>query len=235
MDLTTLPAVTSADLAQPVNADFYTQHGATPEQAAALAAQHNTLAGRGGFNTMADAREQTRNMPPPAVPAAPAPTSNATLFEAAAGHENAQLASTLDAAFAPPANAFDYRFPERPTAPTDEQLASDGALKAAFHAAQLPKFVVESIAQNLAEASRHLANETPQQSQSRIDSQKSRLIGMWGSKEFDGNMQIVDAFLEQQAAKSPALRSFLEGAARAFTPLDIDLILQTAKHRAGRR
>jgi hypothetical protein len=234
MDLTTLPAVTSADLAQPVNADFYTQHGATPEQAAALAAQHNTLAGRGGFNTMADAREQTRNMPPPPAPTAPAPTSNATLFEAAAGHENMQIAGTLDAAFQPPANAFDYRFPEGSTTPTDEQLASDGALKAAFHAAQLPKFVVESIAQNLAEASRNLANETPQQSQARIDSQKTRLAGMWG-KEFDGNMQIVDAFLEQQAAKSPALRSFLEGAVRAFTPLDIDLILQTAKHRAIKR
>lgn len=221
------------DASQPVTAADFTAVGVDATTAASLASQHNTLANRGSFNgRVALAHELERQTPPPAA-APSAATSNATLVDAAAAHENAQLAGTLNSAFAPPANAFEYRFPEAREPLTDEQLASDSALKAAFHAAQMPKFVVESIAQNLAEVSRTLANETPAQNQLRLESQKSRLMGMWGKDNFDGNLALVDTFLEQQSAKSPAIRSFLEGAARALTPLDLDLILQVAKFRAS--
>jgi hypothetical protein len=224
-----------ADLTQPATPAEFIAAGADPVTARQLASQHNLMSGReGSFDERVDFAHFIENMPPPAAPAAPAPTSNAQLVEATAAHESAQLTGTLDAAFAPPAQAYDYQFPQTTETLTDEQLASDSALKTALHAAQMPKFVVESIAQNLAEASRTLANETPAQGAARIESQKSRLIGMWGKDHFDGNMAIVDNFLEQQTAKSPALKAFIEGAARVFTPLDLDLILQTAKFRAGK-
>jgi hypothetical protein len=223
------------DTTQPMTAAQFEAVGASPADAASLAAQHNLLAGRGSSDDRVALEHSFRNQPPPPAAAPPAPTSNAQLVEATAAHENAQLAGTLDAAFAPPAQPYDYRFPEAPGTLTDEQLASDSALKTALHAAQMPKFVVESIAQNLAEASRALVNETPAQAQLRIESYRTRLVGMWGKDSFDGNMQMVDTFLEQQSANSPALRLFLEGAVRAFTPLDFDLILQVAKHRAGKR
>jgi hypothetical protein len=222
------------DTTQPMTAADFVSVGVDPATAASLAAQHEALAGRSGFNARVEAAQSLVNLPPPPA-AAPAPTTtNAQLADATAAHENAQLVGTLDAAFAPPAQPYDYQFPQTTDTLTDEQLASDSALKTALHAAQMPKFVVESIAQNLAEASRTLANETPAQAQLRIGSQKSRLEGMWGKDNFDGNLQIVDTFLEAAGAKSPVLKAFLESAARAFTPLDLDLILQVAKHRAGR-
>jgi hypothetical protein len=223
-----------ADLTQPATAAEFIAAGADPVAARQLASQHNLMSGReGSFDERVDFAHFIENQPPPPK-AAPAPTTtNAQLADATVQHQNVHLTGQMDATFAPPANAFDYRFPESTEPVTDEQLAGDSDLKNALHAAQMPRFVVESIAANLATASRTLANETPTQAQARIESQKARLQGMWG-KEFDGNMAVVDTFLEQQSAKSPALKAFIQNAARVFTPLDIDLLLQVAKHRAGK-
>lgn len=219
------------DTTQPLTAEFLIQHGADPTLAAGLVAHGESLSPRASANARAETAQTLVNLPPPPTPAAPPPTTNATLSDATVQHQDTQIASTLDATFAPPANAFDYRFPTAENV-TDEQLASDSELKTALHAAQMPKFVVESIAQNLAEASRKLANETAAQGALRLDAQKTRLMGMWGKDNFEGNLTLVDSFLEQQSAKSPALRSFLASAAKALTPLDLDLILQVAKYRA---
>jgi hypothetical protein len=223
-----------ADLTQPATAADFTAVGVDAATAASLATQHNALAGRSGFNSRVETAQTLMNLPPSASPAPPATTTNAQLADASAQHQDHQLAGTMDAAFAPPAMAYEYKL-EDESSLDDAQLAANSELKTALHAAQMPKFVVESIAQNLAEASRTLANETPDQARFRIESQKGRLEGMWGKDNLAGNLQIVDTFLEQQSAKSPALRSFLEVAVRALTPLDLDLLLQVAKHRAGSR
>jgi hypothetical protein len=222
-----------ADLTQPATAAEFIAAGADPVAARQLASQHNLMSGReGSFDERVDFAHFIENQPPPPK-AAPTPqTSNAQLADASAQHQDHQLAGTMDAAFAPPAMAYEYKL-EDESSLNDAQLAANSELKTALHAAQMPKFVVESIAQNLAEASRTLANETPDQARFRIESQKGRLEGMWGKDNLAGNLRIVDAFLEQQSAKSPALRSFLGVAARALTPLDLDLLLQVAKHRAS--
>jgi hypothetical protein len=206
--------------------------GVDAAQAASLAEAHNARGGFKGFDAQVEAVQSDRNMPPPPVPATPAPTSNADLVSAVAEHESAQIARHLDGTFAPPAMPYEYRL-EDESGLNDAQLAANSELKSAFHAAHLPKFVVESIAANLATAARTLANETPEQMQTRIDSNKIRLQGMWG-KEFDGNMSAVDSFLEAQGTKSSALKAFIANAAHAFTSLDLDLILQVAKYRAGK-
>jgi len=217
----------------PLTAEAFTAVGVDATTAASLAQQHNTMAGRGSFNDRVALSNELESRAPAPKPTAVAPTSNAELVSAVTEHENATLAGQLDATFAPPAMAYEYKL-EDESSLNDAQLAANSELKSAFHAAQLPKFVVDSIASNLATASRTLVNETPAQMNLRIESNKVRLQGMWG-KEFDGNMSAVDTFLEQQGAKSPALKAFLANAAHAFTPLDIDLIFQVAKFRAGKR
>jgi hypothetical protein len=221
-----------ADLTQPATVAEFIAAGADPVAARQLASQHNLMSGReGSFDERVDFAHLIENQPPPPKAALTPQTSNAQLADASVQHQNHQLAGTLDAAFAPPAMAYEYKL-EDESSLNDAQLAANSELKTALHAAQMPKFVVDSIAQNLAEASRKLANETPDQARFRIESQKGRLEGMWG-KDFSGNLQIVDTFLEQQSAKSPALKAFIDGAARVFTPLDLDLLLQVAKHRAN--
>jgi hypothetical protein len=222
------------DMNRPMEAADFVTAGADPSVAADLAAQHNQLSGRGSFNDKVALAQSFHNLPPPA-PAAPARTSNAQLADATVEHQDVQLVGQMDATFAPPAQPYDYQFPT-PDNATDEQLASDSAIKTAFHAAQMPKLVVDSIASSLAEAARTRGNETPAQEAMRIESQKSRLIGMWGKDNFAANMRTVDNFIEQTWEKNPALRAIdMEKLTRSLSPLDLDLILQTAKYRAGKK
>ena len=101
----------------------------------------------------------------------------------------------LDRAFAPPASASDYQFPPTPTDLTDEQFASDQAIKSALYAEKMPAFVVSSIAKALAEVAR--TNETPEQAQARIASTRATLE-RWYGPEKDANLALVDALTDRK-------------------------------------
>lgn len=223
-----------ADHTQPATPAEFISAGADPAVAAVLATQANIMAGRGSANDRMALTQQLENLPPPATKSTTPPVTPAEATAALDAHENAALSAHFDALWAPPDAPEHYKFPLTSLAdPTDEQFAQDTALKAAFYTEQIPQFVVESIAKSLAEQTRTLANETPAQAQSRIESAKVRLSKMWGG-EFDANIQIVDTFLEQ-LGRRPELREFIGRAAPLLDPLSVDLLLQFAKHRAGRR
>ncbi len=223
------------DLTQPASAAEFMAAGVDEATATSLAAQHNTAAGRNGFNVMAEARETFRNQPPPPTPATPLPTTNAQLAEATAAHENAQLAGALDAVFAPPGQPYDYKFPESVEPPTDESMARDIAIKEALHRERLPGWAVTSILSNLAQDSRALDNETPAQKNARLDGATSRLSHMWGAA-YEDNVAIVTKYLDE-LQKDPALRDEIRTARRAIVvnPLTMDTILQVAQHRVAKR
>jgi hypothetical protein len=225
------------DLSQPASAAEFERAGVDAATAAALAMQHNIMAGRGGAaNERVALQVSTRNQPPPAKPAAPAPSvTPAEATAALEAHTQAQLSAHLEDVFAPPALATDYRFPEGATAPTDEQSASVMALRTALHSEGIPRVVAENIALSAANASVTLANESMQQAQTRIASQKASLVRMWGQEAFEGNLAKVDTFLQGLRSRSPALASFIDSYAHAFSPTDVDLLLQLAQHRVARQ
>jgi len=217
------------DTTQPATAAEFEAAGASPADAASLADQANAMAGRKGFNARVELEQSMRNQPPPAKAPPPTPLTNAQLSEAAASHQDAQLADSFDKLWQPPQSAYDYRFPDSGNL-TDEQAASDNAVKTALHTEGMPKFVVDSIASNLSESVRTLANETPTQASARLNANKGRLTAMWKG-EFDSNIALVDRLLEQMRTRSPSLVPFMDAAVSRLTPLDIDLLLQVAKHR----
>jgi hypothetical protein len=225
-----------ADLTQPATAAEFQAAGADAATAAALATQHNIMAGRAGTpDQRAELAVGMRNQAPAAKPVPAASTvTPAEATAALEAHTNAQLSAHLDEVFAAPAQASDYLFPYGHTDPTPEAFAFDNTIKADLHAANMPAFVVNSIAQSLAEANRTLANETSAQAAARLDANKSRLTAMWGG-DFDGNMRLVDGLIDQVGADRPALRAFIERVAPFFDPLSVDALLQVAKHRAAKR
>lgn len=219
MDLSTLPAVTSADLAQPVSTDFYVRHGATPEQAATLAAEHNAASGRGGFNAMAASRESFRNQPPPPTPAAEPRTSNATLADATVQHQDVQLAGALDATFAPPANAFDYKAPPPIERATDEQFAADSALKTVLHTESTPAFIGNSIMADLA-ANKVIEHVLKSDERAAVLGQLGRML--------------------DQARAAPALKGYVQGATpegllSTLSRQTVLSLLPWVQYRASRR
>jgi hypothetical protein len=222
------------DISQPASATEFIAAGASPSEAAILAEQHETLAGRRGAGAQVALSIAGRNQPPP--PAPEPSTSHVTQAEATAAldaHTEIQLGAHLDRAFAPPVSAADYVFPASPTQLSDEEFGAEQSLKSALHAEAMPKFVVESIAKALAESSRAVARETPAQGQARIAANNASLVRMWGS-DFDANIRAVDNLLETMGARSTALRDFVTRAAPLLDPLSIDLLLQVSKLRAGR-
>jgi hypothetical protein len=225
------------DFTQPATAAEFEAVGVDATTAVGLAAQHNLMSGRAGsFDDRIALAHQLENLPPPAkptaVPSMVTPAEATAMLEA---HTEAEVGAHLATVMLPPASPADYKFPLTSLAePTDEQIAADSELKSALHAEQMPKFAVESIGKSLAEASRMLANETPAQAQTRLGSNKARLTALWGG-DFDGSIKIVDAFLEQIGTRSPALREFIDRVAPVLDPLSIDLLLQVAKNRAGKR
>jgi hypothetical protein len=137
--------------------------------------------------------------------------------------------------FAPPAAAHEYKFPSGATTPTDEQIASDSAIKVALHAEALPASMVASIADNLRSSTAALANETPAQMQTRIDGNRARMTAMWAKEgiTFDQAMQTIDTQLEQWS-KNATLRPIIERG-RAFPKsarLGCDLAI---RHTSARR
>lgn len=165
------------------------------------------------------------------VPQTEKPTTQ-QLTDMAKAHDEAPMDAALAQHFAPPPAAHEYKFPYSEGTPTDEQIAEDSAIKAALFAEKLPANMVESIATNLRSSTAALANETPAQMQTRIEGNKARATAMWAKEGigFDQAIQTIDAQLEQWS-KNAALRPIIESAARFLTPLDLDAILQFAKHR----
>jgi hypothetical protein len=226
----------TVDVTQPASPAEFVAAGASPAEAAILAEQHEAIVGRRGPEARAAILIGSRDLPPPPAPPPPVSTVTQTqATEALAAHTEAQMSAQLDQTFAPPATPAEYKFPYTRD-PSDEQFAADNALKAAMHAERMPKFVVDSIAQNLAETSRALANETPAQAQTRIEANKTRLTALWKNDGgFDANIAKIDSMLGWMSARSPALKAFIDANAHALTPLDLDLLLQVANHRAARR
>jgi hypothetical protein len=228
----------SVSTSQPSSPQEFINAGATPEQAAILHEQHETMCGRRGSDARV-AMSVAAQEQPPAPKAGPVVARTVTQAEATAAleaHTESQFSGHLDRAFAPPASPSEYQFPATRVALTDEQLAADTALKGALHAEGMPRFVVENIAKTLSQSSHAIARETPAEAEARIGANKARLTALWGGESaFNTNIRAVDAMLEQMGNKSPALRELISsGLAGRLTPLDVDLLLQVAKHRAGR-
>ncbi|MGO9935142.1 MAG: hypothetical protein ACLPV8_25470 [Steroidobacteraceae bacterium] len=159
------------------------------------------------------------------------------LTDMANAHDASPLNATLDQYFAPPAQAYGYKFPVAAGPVTDEMQVQDLQIKEAFYAERLPANLVASVGESIRSSITALANETPAQMRSRLDGNKSRLTAMWqksGEGSFEANMGVVDQQLEQWC-RNPTLRPVIEAAARYLGPLQIDQILQFAKHRATRR
>ena len=224
------------DLTQPATAAEFEAVGVDAATAAGLAAQHNLMAGRSGTRDARIALEVSlRNLPPPSAPAPAKPISNTEGTAALAEHTDAELAKHLATAFAPPAAPYDYQFPDDRSQLSDDQITADMTVKTALHGEGMPKFVVESIAANLAQSMRTLGNESAAQAAIRQSSDRARLESMWKGESFDSNIALVDGLLEQMGNKHPVLRDVIARAAPRLTPLDVDLLLQVAKQRPDRR
>ena len=221
------------DLSQGLTADFFTAAGASDADAQALATQHNAMSGRLGVEARAGMAASLENLPPPAKPPVPASMSNAEAQAALQAHTESQLSAHLEQAFGPPASQYDYRLPESDTTLNEEEMAADGELLAAFHAEQLPTFVVNTISQSLVESARLQARETPQAAAARISSNHASLHRLWGDS-YEKNLGVVDTLLGQMGERSPQMRAFVAAAAPHLDPLSTDLLLQYATHRAAR-
>jgi hypothetical protein len=220
----------------PMTAEAFVAAGASPQEAANLAEQHETMAGRRSPDDRIALSMQMRDLPPPPKPAAPPPpsTSPAEAKAALEAHTESQFEAHLKEVYSPPASANDYKFPSAPENATEEQHAGDIALKQAFHAAALPKIAVDSIMANIASDSRALAKETPEQISARFDYTTERLSKMWGD-QFDANVKTVGAFLDEMR-QVPVLRDAINAnsTALAINPLTWDMLLNVAKFRAKR-
>lgn len=138
--------------------------------------------------------------------------------------------------FAPPSSASDYRLPHYEGTPTAEDIAHDRELTQAMFAAHLPKSMADSVLSDLLANSYRYANETAEQTQARLDVNRSRMTAMW-AKEGITWQRAIDT-IDREVASWPALlqEEFHEAAA-LLDPLQWDQILQIALHhnRAARR
>jgi hypothetical protein len=230
------------DLTQPASAVEFQAAGVDASTAAALAAQHNVMAGRGSFEDRVTLAHSLENLPPQAKPAPHPPVSAVEATRLLADHNAAQLQGHMDKLFEPPASAADYKFPTRGDL-TDEQFAQDNAIKSAFHSEGWPDWLGNGIPKALSEGERELSRMTPQQQQARIAATESGLKRMWG-EQYDRNLATVDTYLEQMARKYPTLG--IDGSVRLDDGRDVpllalldsiwvDRLFEFANHRAGRR
>lgn len=224
--------------ASPVDAQFFIDAGASPAEAAEFANQHNTLAGHLGT---ADARVALSHAledtaPPLSIAAKEAAHwADASKMATAVTAQNEALTESAfeqmhNQMMSPPAEPHHYKLPVTPNA-TDAELALDSDLRSAIHKSAVPAFVAESIAANLNQASRTLANATPEQIQARTDSTVGQLRGLWG-ENFDANVEAVDDLLERISSQSATARETVLRVAPLLTSIDFDLLLQTARYQA---
>lgn len=196
--------------------DYLASMGVDPAQAATLGAQGNEISRNRGLGLRESAHPAAQEMlRQSANPAAKDPFATG---------EQSELHGHLDKVFAAPAEATDYHFEHGIAEPTAEQAATNSAIKAELHSFGMPKFVVDSIAHNLFEAS----SKPPQ-----LQATTASLKGMWGG-QYDTNLKLVDTLLEQMSTDRPALAAFIGQAAPHLSALNVDALLQVAKHRAAK-
>ncbi|MGB9332625.1 MAG: hypothetical protein WCB10_17810 [Steroidobacteraceae bacterium] len=225
------------DTTQPTTPEFFMEHGAaSPEHARMLSEQAETMAGRRGPDARAALNITARDQPPPvATPTAAVPMTHAEIQESLAAHQNAQLAQELDKSMMPPPAPDFYQFPQGLTPQTDEAIAADQELRAAFHSEGFPRYLVESIGKDLAAAARTRMQETPEQAQQRVGGVRTTLEKWYGAQT-DANIALVDRLVERLSARGSATRDFVQAMAPHLDALSIDALVQFAKHhRAGSR
>jgi hypothetical protein len=218
--------------------DYLISKGIEPAQAAVLGAQGDQISrNRGaGIQVTPEGKPIEPHFGVPAPKPAPTPPASATQAqEALAAHEQELQAAHLDAHFASPPDGSHYQFPHSIAPETDEAIAADRELRAAFHAEGLPRHVVESIGSSLAEAARTRLNETDEQAQTRQASVRQTLE-KWYGRDTDANLRLVDGIIDRLIAKGGATADFVSAAVSHLDALSIDSLVQLAKHRgAGRR
>jgi hypothetical protein len=234
------------DTTQPSSPQEFIAAGATPEQAALLHEQHETMAGRRGFDAKVAMSLATEDAPP--LPTPPPPVSRVSQAQATASleaHTQAQLSAQLAADFAPPASPQDYRLPPPPDRDlTDEEFAQESAIKTAFHSEGVPRWLGENVAASMVEGFNTLERMTPEQAADRLAKNVASLKSdrLWG-KDYDSNLATLDTLLAQMNGRHPALG--LASNVRLTSgrdvpllelldPLTVDSLLQFALHR-GRR
>ena len=207
-------------------ADYLVSQGVDPAKAAEMGAQGEAISKNRGLGLRESAhpaaQEFLRQSTPPETTAA------------VQAHETAELNAHLGQVYQPPASPLDYQFPHSIAPETDEAIAADNELRAAFHAEGLPRQIVESIGADLATAAHSRTNETAEQAQSRTASTRSTLE-RWYGKDTEANLRLVDSIFDRLLAKGGATREFVEAVAPHLDALSLDSLIQFAKHRAGAR
>jgi hypothetical protein len=206
--------------------------GATPEQAQAYVAQHETMAGRRGPIARAEMASSFENLPPPPKASTAQGLTQPQALESLRRHEEAQMRAHLNASNAPPADASGYPTPPLENA-TPEQLAGIGATKAAFLAVGMDSRIGGDILQSATQRDSVFRGETAEQQSSRLQSTAGSLQRLWGD-QFAQNLATVDAYLEQMTqAASPEGRPYIERMARNLSAFDVDKVFQVARVRLG--
>ncbi|MGB9331490.1 MAG: hypothetical protein WCB10_12045 [Steroidobacteraceae bacterium] len=218
------------DTTQPTTPEFFMEHGAaSPEHARMLSEQAETMAGRRGPDARAALNITARDQPPVVQPTAAVPLTHAEIQESLAAHQNAQLVQELDKSMMPPPAPDHYQFPHSLAPETDEAIAADQELRAAFHAEGLPRYLVEALGKDLAAAARTRMQETPEQAQQRVGSVRTTLEKWYGAQT-DANLALVDRLVERLSARGAATRDFVQAMAPHLDALSIDALVQFATH-----
>ena len=142
----------------------------------------------------------------------------------------APMADTL-AEFAPASSPSEFVFPEPPGGHTDETMAYDATVKAAFHAEGMsPKLM------NL--ASQMLQQDLPRQEgktfEQLVDTQTTGLERMWKG-DADSNMSVWRGIITGwKQSGNPLIRQYASAAVR-LNPIVVDQIVAVTKQRASAR
>jgi hypothetical protein len=206
------------DLTQPVTAADFVTAGASPEQAAILVEQHESLAGRRGPDARAALQVAAQDHAPPPAPVTASTVTQAEAVSALEAHEAAILQGHMDKLYEPPPSARDYRIPPSfGGQPTDEALAADTALTDMLYAERTPRDLGEAIMKDIA------ARRPTEKS-----AEAAAALRPW-----------LDQRL-RKAQANPALRPYVEGASAeqllaVLSPETVVALSPFVNHRAGNR
>jgi hypothetical protein len=215
----------------PATADqFITNYGVAPDVAASLAAQANAMSGRSGHAAKAEAEHSVDNYIPPS-PAAPAAQPTAQeLTDLANAHDAAPMEAAFAAEFAPAASPSEFSLPEPAGGHTDETMAYDAQVKAAFHTAGMNAKSMNLAAQMLQQDMPAQQGKTLDQI---IDAQTTGLERMWKG-EADSNLNVWrDIVTGWQRSADPLIRQYAQAAAR-LNPIVVNRLVEEAKQRTAR-